>query len=162
MFIMNDIQIIDNLSFDYNAGYGRGGFVVTTDRFTLYEEDSVLYHLKGSYLNPLGPFKKEVNIYAEVYSMRYFSTLSLHDDFWGSITKDEFIKKYAEPFLQELRKVVHGEVRHIGEKGILFSLGYRVDMQSEKERCSTRYDDMLECLPSILHVAREKYGKYSL
>ena len=95
---MTDHNIISRLIFDYNAGCGRGGFETDVERFTLYDEQSILYTLSGKYVNPVGPFRKYVVIFASVYSLRYHSVLRLTDDFWPAITNEDFLTKYMIPF----------------------------------------------------------------
>lgn len=151
---MTDHNIISRLSFNYNAGCGRGGFETEVERFTLYDEQSVLYHLSGRYVNPVGPFRKYVVISADVYSLRYHSVLKLTDDFWSAITKEVFLTKYMIPFLDKIRRIVEEGVRVKETKPEL--IGYRTDMLRER----SYYEEMLERLPNLLDVSREECKGY--
>lgn len=111
--------IISKLDFLYERGYGRGGFV-TSCKLPLYLENGVvLERFHGHYLNPLGPFKKEIQIRACVIKNCYEYTLTYKVAFWASCSEYVFSADHLTPFLRILKKYVNGDIENIDQAGYL-------------------------------------------
>ena len=107
---MRDEQLINCIDFMRDRGLGSGGFRFELPHYLFYNDQSVIKYLDGKYLNPLGPFKKEVTIYMVVAQKYKLFKLSYKTEFWGSCDQVEFINTHLRPFLELFRKYINNEL----------------------------------------------------
>lgn len=130
---MTDEQIISRIDFIHESGCGKGGFKVSMPP-SMYDDNVILDKLSGEYINPLGPFRKWVSLYAKVTTEDCFYFLSYHTEFWKSCSEWEFTEKYLKPFLELLRKVVAGQVEVADVRKIFPECSASREALSEEER----------------------------
>ena len=119
---MTDSELIGRMDILHNRGYGRGGFLIELSPTNIYyDSNTVIEYFEAYYLNPLGPFKKEIKIvlYARRRYMEY--RMNFKKEFWGSCSEEEYINNYLKPFLSLFRNYVNGVIdyRLQGEFGWL-------------------------------------------
>lgn len=110
---MCDESLIDRIDFLQDRGYGRGGFRIGLPpryKYYFYDDQTVVSDLSGHYLNPLGPFKKEVSIYIEVVRKYKLFHLSYKTEFWNFCDQTEFIDVHLRPFLGLFRRYVNNNI----------------------------------------------------
>lgn len=107
---MTDQEIINRIDYVHDSGSGRGGFQIRfsppTPGGTLYDDQHLFDYINGEYINPLGPFRKWISIYASVLSREKRQTLYLKKDFWGTCSEERFENEFLRPFLLLLRELV--------------------------------------------------------
>lgn len=130
---MTDEQIISAIDFVHESGCGKGGFMVSMPR-NMYDDNVILDGLSGEYINPLGPFRKWVSLYAKVTTEDCSYILSYHTEFRKSCSEWEFTEKYLEPFLDLLRKVVYGQVEVADVRKVFPECSARREALSEEEK----------------------------
>ena len=119
---MTDSELICRMDILHNRGYGRGGFLIELSPTNVYyDSNTVIEYFEAYYLNPLGPFKKEIKIVlgARRRYMKY--RMDFKKEFWGSCSEDEYINNYLKPFLSLFRNYVNGVIDYKlqGEFGFL-------------------------------------------
>ena len=109
--MMSDEQIISFIDFVHLPGLGRGGYeiIFSAPKAQFYEKDSILTSLGGRYLNPLGPFRKELFFSCVVLSQKKRYQLSFYSAFWKACSDEECLEQYIKPSLLLLRKLVNGQ-----------------------------------------------------
>lgn len=131
---MTDIELINRMDILHNRGYGRGGFLVELYPTNVYyDKDTVIEHFHAHYLNPFGPFKKEIKIVllARRRYMKY--RMEFNTEFWKSCSEEEFIYNYLIPFLSIFRNYIeYGYLPEDSYPGY-FASKYKLTQESEKE-----------------------------
>lgn len=140
---MTDIELIGRMDILHNRGYGRGGFLVELYPTNVYyDKATAIEYFHAHYLNPLGPFKKEIKIvlYARRRYIEY--RMDFKTEFWKSCSEEEFIDNYLKPFLSLFRNYINGEIDYMlkGEYAYLpkdlypdyFASKYKLTQESEK------------------------------
>ena len=141
---MTDVELINRMDILHNRGYGRGGLLVELYPTNVYyDKDTVIEHFRAHYLNPFGPFKKEIEIV--LVTRRRYMRYRMHfkTQFWKSCSEKEFIHNYLKPFLSLFRNYINGEIDYMlrGEYGYLpedsypgyFASKYKLTQESEKK-----------------------------
>ena len=110
--IMTDQQILNNIDFIHESGLGRGGYSINLSPSTwqLYEYNLILESFGGEYVNPIGPFRKWIILYAKIYSAEKEYRLHFKKEFWKTCTEQDCFELYIKPFVFLLRKFVHGQI----------------------------------------------------
>lgn len=130
---MTDEQIISAIDFIHESGCGKGGFKVSLPP-SMYDDNVILDRLSGEYINPLGPFRKWVSLFAEVTTGEASYYLGYRTEFRRSCSEWEFTEKYLEPFLDLLRKVVCGQVEVADVRKVFPECSARREALSEEEK----------------------------
>lgn len=130
---MTDEQIISTIDFIHESGCGKGGFKVSLPP-SMYDDNVILDRLSGEYINPLGPFRKWVSLFAEVTTGEASYYLGYRTEFRRSCSEWEFTEKYLEPFLDLLRKVVCGQVEVADVRKVFPECSARREALSEEEK----------------------------
>lgn len=130
---MTDEQIISAIDFIHESGCGKGGFKVSLPP-SMYDDNVILDRLSGEYINPLGPFRKWVSLFAEVTTGEASYYLGYRTEFRRSCSEWEFTEKYLEPFLGLLRKVVCGQVEVADVRKVFPECSARREALSEEEK----------------------------
>lgn len=130
---MTDEQIISAIDFIHESGCGKGGFKVSLPP-SMYDDNVILDRLLGEYINPLGPFRKWVSLFAEVTTGEASYYLGYRTEFRRSCSEWEFTEKYLEPFLDLLRKVVCGQVEVADVRKVFPECSARREALSEEEK----------------------------
>lgn len=130
---MTDEQIISAIDFIHESGCGKGGFKVSLPP-SMYDDNVILDRLSGEYINPLGPFRKWVDLYAKVITGEASYYLGYRTEFRRACSEWEFTEKYLEPFLDLLRKVVAGQVEVADVRKIFPECSASRKALSEEER----------------------------
>lgn len=130
---MTDEQIISRIDFIHESGCGRGGFKVSLPA-SMYDDNIILDELSGEYINPIGPFRKWVELYAKVTTEDCCYFLAYRTEFRRSCSEWEFTEKYLEPFLDLLRKVVSGQVQVADVRKIFPECSASREALSEEEK----------------------------
>lgn len=130
---MTDEQIISAIDFIHESGCGRGGFKVSLPP-SMYDDNVILDRLSGEYINPLGPFRKWVSLFAKVTMGEASYYLAYRTEFRRSCSEWEFTEKYLEPFLDLLRKVVCGQVEVADVRKVFPECSASREALSEEEK----------------------------
>ena len=130
---MTDEQIISAIDFIHESGCGKGGFKVSLPP-SMYDDNVILDRFSGEYINPLGPIRKWVSLFAEVTTGEASYYLGYRTEFRRSCSEWEFTEKYLEPFLDLLRKVVCGQVEVADVRKVFPECSARREALSEEEK----------------------------
>ena len=105
---MTDERIISTLDLTHPSGLGKGGFKYKLNHVggLIYddEEKMIMSEFEAKYVNPIGPFKKWVEIDAVIKTERYRYWLYFKDEFWESLSPDRVAQKYISRYLTILRR----------------------------------------------------------
>lgn len=141
---MTDRQILNQIDFIHERGLGRGGYKIRlSPSWSIYDDYLILEDLRGTYVNPIGPFKKDLYIYAIVKSADKEYKLSIVREFWESLDEQRCIEMYLEPFLSMLRSFVFEQI----DVKTLWSLGYKALIEEiEDIEEKDRFFRIFECI----------------
>lgn len=139
---MTDAELISRMDILHNRGYGRGGFLVELYPTNVYyNKDTVIEYFRAHYLNPLGPFKKEIKIVLHARRRYMEYRMDFKIEFWKSCSEEDFLENYLKPFLSLFRNYINGEIDYMlkGEYGYLpkdsypdyFACKYKLIQESE-------------------------------
>lgn len=111
---MTNERIISLLDTTHPKGLGRGGFLIRLTHFggLIYDEyeSMILDDFELEYVNPIGPFKKWVKIYAVVKTRKYRYSISFKEEFWKPISEENAFTWYLPEFLTVLRFFSNEEI----------------------------------------------------